>query len=90
MIARRRLPSRDNAKSDISNYMALSAAELDALISDLRRRHAELSREYSEIADEERKEEIADTIGVIDGELASLEEQRQTLAKSSARTMKAG
>jgi hypothetical protein len=41
--------------------MAVSAAELDALITDLTGQYRQLSREYSEIADEERKGEIADT-----------------------------
>lgn len=71
-------------------YMALSAAELDALITDLTGQYEQLSREYSEIADEARKEEIADTLGVIDTQLVSLEEQRQLLSKSRARGMTAG
>lgn len=56
--------------------MALSAAELDALITDLTDQYGQLSREYSETADEERREEIAETLGAIDDQLARLEELR--------------
>jgi len=70
--------------------MALSATELDTLITDLKNQHTQLSREYSEIADEERKEEIADTMSLIDQQLARLEEEREALRGSSARVMGAG
>jgi len=63
-------------KSCISVYMALSAAELDALITDLTDQYGQLSREYSETADEERREDIAETMGAIDDQLARLEELR--------------
>jgi hypothetical protein len=43
--------------------MALSAAELDVLITDLTNQYTQLSREYSETADNERKEDMADTLG---------------------------
>ncbi|HZQ54188.1 MAG TPA: hypothetical protein VFB14_18445 [Bryobacteraceae bacterium] len=56
--------------------MALSAAELDALITDLTDQYGQLSREYSETADEERREDIAETMGAIDDQLARLEELR--------------
>ena len=57
----------DSRKNDISVYMALAAAELDALIADLRNQYGQLSREYSETADEERKEDITDQMDAIDG-----------------------
>jgi hypothetical protein len=60
--------------------MAVSAAELDGLITDLTGQYRQLSREYSEIADEERKGEIADTMSVTDHQLARLEEQRLLLS----------
>ena len=68
--------------------MALSAAEMDALITDLTHQYGQLSREYSEIADEERKQEIADILDNIDYQLARLEEQRQTV--ENIRTQAAG
>jgi len=68
--------------------MALSAAELDALITDLSGQYSQLSREYSEIADQERKEDIADTMSSLDYQLARLEEQRQALGNQ--RTWAAG
>ena len=70
--------------------MALSAAKLDALITDLTSQYGQLSHEYSEIADQERKEEIADTLDNIDCQLARLEEQRQVIANTRARAMEAG
>ncbi len=70
--------------------MALSAAEVDALITDLTSQYGQLSREYSEIADEQRKEDIADTMGAIDYQLARLEEQRQIIGNGRARVMGAG
>ena len=69
--------------------MALSAAKLDALITDLSGQYSQLLREYSEIVDEERKEEIADTMTAIDYQLARLEEQRRTLG-NRARVMGTG
>ena len=65
--------------------MALSAAELDALITDLSGQYSQLSREYSGIADEERKEDIADTMSSLDYQLARLEEQRQALSNHRSR-----
>ncbi len=79
-----------NLKSCISIYMAFSAAELDALITDLSSQYAQLSREYSEIADEERKDEIADTMTTIDYQLARLEEQRRCLGQRRTRAARAG
>lgn len=70
--------------------MPLSAAELDILITDLAGQYRQLSHEYSEIADEERKDEIAETITTIDYRLARLEEQRQALGNQRARTVRAG
>lgn len=70
--------------------MALSAAELDALITDLSGQYSQLSREYSEIADEERKEDIADTMGSLDYQLARLEEQRRALANHRTRAAGVG
>lgn len=75
-------------ESCITVYMALSAAELDALITDLSGQYSQLSREYSEIADQERKEDIADTMSSLDYQLARLEEQRQALGNQ--RTWAAG
>jgi hypothetical protein len=69
--------------------MALSAAEMDALIADLSGQYSQLSREYSEIADKERKEDIADTMSSLHYQLARLEEQRQILG-SRARGTGAG
>ncbi|HZQ54172.1 MAG TPA: hypothetical protein VFB14_18365 [Bryobacteraceae bacterium] len=68
--------------------MALSAAELDALITDLTGQYRQLSREYSEMAGQERKDEIADTMSAIDCQLARLEEQHQIL--SNVRTWAVG
>jgi hypothetical protein len=76
-------------KNCITDYMALSAAELDALITDLTSQYRQLSREYSEIADEERKDEIADTMSAIDYQLARLEEQRQILSNVRTRAVAA-
>lgn len=70
--------------------MALSAAELDALIIDLTGQYSQLSREYSEMADEESKDEIADTMCAIDYQLARLEEQRQILSNVRTRAVAAG
>ena len=70
--------------------MALSAAELDVLVIDLTNQYWQLSREYSETADEERKEEVADTMAAIDYQLARLEEQRQTLGNNRTRVTGAG
>ena len=70
--------------------MALSAAELDALITDLSGQYSQLSREYSEIADEERKEDVADTMSSLDYQLARLEEQRQALGNHRTQTAGAG
>jgi hypothetical protein len=50
------------------------------LITGLTGQYGQLSREYSEIADEERKREIADTMSAIDYQLARLEEQRLLLS----------
>ena len=69
--------------------MALSAAELDALITDLIGQYRQLSREYSEMADQERKDEIADTMSAIDYQLARLEEQRQILSNVRTRAVAA-
>ena len=74
----------------ISVYMALSAAELDALIADLTNQYGQLSREYSETADEERREYIIDQIDAIDYQLSRLEEQRQTVSNDRARAAGAG
>ncbi len=60
--------------------MALSAADVDALITDLSGRYSQLSREYSELADKQRKGDIADTMSFIDYQLARWEEQRQRFA----------
>jgi hypothetical protein len=70
--------------------MALSAAEVDALVTDLTSQYWQLSREYSEIADEQRREDLADRIGAIDYQLARLEEQRQLSGDGRARAMGAG
>lgn len=70
--------------------MALAPAELDALIADLTSQYWQLSREYSEIADEERKEDITNTMCAIDYQLARLEEQRQMLDGTRGRTVGAG
>ncbi len=59
--------------------MALSAADVDALITDLSGRYSQLSREYSELADKQRKGDIADTMSFIDYQLARLKEERQRL-----------
>lgn len=67
--------------------MALSTAELDALITDLSGHYSQLSREYSEIADEERKEEIAGTMRSVDYQLARLERE---ILGHHARGMRAG
>lgn len=76
-------------KKCITIYMALSAAEVDALITDLSGQYSQLSREYSEMPDKERKEDIADTMSFIDYQLARLEEQRQ-IAGNRVRAMGAG
>jgi hypothetical protein len=70
--------------------MALSTAELDAVITDLTNQYGQLSREYSETADEERKQDIADQMEAIDYQLARLEEQRQTVSNVRARAAGAG
>ena len=70
--------------------MALSAAEVDALIADLTSQYWQLSREYSEIADEERKEDISDQMGAIEYQVARLEEQRRTFSKDRARAVGTG
>jgi hypothetical protein len=74
----------------ITVYMALSAAELDVLIADLTNQYGQLSREYSETVDEERKEDITDQMDAIDYQLARLEEQRQTVSNVRVRAAGAG
>ena len=66
--------------------MPLSAAELDALITDLTSQYWRLSREYSEIADEERKDETAETMTAIDDRITRIEKQRQVSGNRRART----
>jgi hypothetical protein len=81
---------RATRKSCISGYMALYAAELDALITDLAGQYRQLSREYSEMAYEQLKDEIADTMCAIDYQLARLEEQQQILSNVRTRAVAAG
>ena len=70
--------------------MALSAAELDALIADLTNQYGQRSREYSETVDDERKKDITDQMDAIDYQLARLEEQRRTLGSGRTRAAGAG
>ncbi len=70
--------------------MALSAAEVDALITDLTSQYWQLSREYSETADEQRKYDISEQMGAIDYQIARLEERRQTFDNGRARVVGAG
>jgi len=70
--------------------MALSKAQLKELIADLTRQYQQLSREYSEIADEQRREEITATMASIDYQLARLEEQWQELGHTGAQAMTSG
>ena len=70
--------------------MALTAAELDTLLADLRNQYEQLSREYSEIVDEERREDLSDVLLSIDYQMARLEEQRQDLEHTRSRAKPAG
>ena len=70
--------------------MALTAAELDTLLADLRNQYEQLSREYSEIVDEERREDLSDVLLSIDCQMARLEEQRQDLQQTRSRAKRAG
>ena len=58
--------------------------------TDLTNQYTQLSREYSETADNERKEDMADTLGAIDYQLARLEEQRLAVGNTRAWAMRAG
>ena len=70
--------------------MAFSAAEIDALIHELTRQYEQLSHEYSETADQERKQAIADYLASVDYQLAALELEQQCVGNTRARATGAG
>ena len=74
----------------VSTIGSRNVRDLDALITNVSAQYNQLSREYSEIADEERKENIADTMSSVDYQLARLEEQGQALANHRTRAAGVG
>jgi len=62
--------------------MAESEAEIESLAAALRNSYEALSRELSEIEDQERQSEISATLSTIKQQIQDLEEGRQELRRA--------